>query len=149
MVKISVDNQRGDDQRNAMYFCGVGICGLVLVIVWFLTIVVKADVGRVGLGGIVVLWASVFVLCVIALVSFYVAYGFKVGRLDAVTGSMASAVLIQDGKPVLQGYPIRFKRIYNWEDRSIPDEEREFLFTCHWRPWVCKTRTFLLSPCDE
>lgn len=132
---------RASDKGRATAYFFVGVMG-VGITSWFMGLLLKHGSNSDQTLGIFIFWVAVVVIYFFCFVAFYAAYGFKYGRVDEVTGSMRSAVLIQNGKPIREAARIHLKRNYDQENTKLTDEERDVLFICDWRPWVCSRRTF-------
>jgi hypothetical protein len=70
------------------------------------------------------------------------AAGFKLGRLDLVTGSMAAATLQQRHRAVIVASRIQFVRKLDADNANLTADDRDVFFICAYRPWVCKEALF-------
>ena len=129
-----------DNGRWKIY--GLMSVGGVVMALWLLDKVLQSEETKKDLFSFYIYLAGVAVLIVVSAVNLYTAFAFKFGRVDEVAGSMESAALIQGGKTVLEGARIQLKRAYDLENTSLTDDQRNILFICNWRPWVCLAKNF-------
>jgi len=92
--------------------------------------------------------ASVFGLAGISLLivagaHFYMAWGYRFGSIEAVTGSLRSATLIARSGVVAKAVKIRFLRKPDADNLNTTPDSRYVFFVSNWRPWVCKESRFL------
>lgn len=81
-------------------------------------------------------------LLLVAGLHWYMAAGFKLGRLDLVTGSMSAATLQQGRRAVVASAKVQFVRKLDADNLSLAANERYVFFVCSYRPWVCKEDDF-------
>lgn len=91
--------------------------------------------GVFGLAGISLLAAGV--------AHFYMAAGYRLGRLEAVTGNLSSATLKAKSGVVAEAVRIRFLRKPDADNASAEPAERYVFFVSEWKPWVCPESGFL------
>jgi hypothetical protein len=92
--------------------------------------------------------ASIFALAgvsllVVAIVHFYMATGYRFGQLEAVTGSLNCATLMNRSGVIAEGVRIRFLGKPDEDNLSTAPNSRYVFFVSGWRPWVCPVSGFL------
>lgn len=128
------------DNARWKLFCFVGLTGMALAF-YVLDNVMQSEYVKNDLLSLCVFGATAVTFIAASAINFYLAFAFKFGRVDEVVGSMHSAVLIQGGRTMREGSRIQLKRD-DPENASLTDDQRNVLFICDWRPWVCSLRTF-------
>jgi hypothetical protein len=76
---------------------------------------------------------------------WYMAAGFKMGRLDLVTSSLAAATLLRGNRIVMETTRVQFLRKLDTDDVSLTPNDRYVFFICAFRPWVCKEAQFQVT----
>jgi hypothetical protein len=85
---------------------------------------------------------AIFLSCLV-LFNFYLAFAFKFGRVDQVSGSKNSATLHRDSTVVKQAQKISWCWSPSGVNEDIPAAHRNVIFIIGWRPWVCGRNCFL------
>lgn len=88
---------------------------------------------------------AAFAFVVVGVLHFYMAFGLRYGRLDAVVGSKNSATFIKNGKKIRSQIQIQFARNLDADDLSQMKKEQIVFFISGWRPWSCSAALFLPS----
>ncbi len=84
-------------------------------------------------------------LWVVAVAHFYMAAGYRFGRVEFVTGSLSSATLRTKSKVIAEGVSINFLRKPDADDLNATPDNRYVFFISGWRPWVCPESGFLMD----
>lgn len=119
-----------------------GILGLGLAVYVFTKLALfGSNLARID--ALVFATTGVIIGC-LGIFNFYLAYGFKYGRVSEVTGTMEAATLIRHSKKLIEKRKIAFVRHVDLDDAGLDASERSVLFFCAWRPWVCLTKDFMV-----
>lgn len=118
---------------------GIGAFALGIYAVWKTWLYFNASADTTGaaiFGGVALC------LLLVAGLHWYMAAGFKFGRLDLVTGSMSAATLQQGNRAVIAAAKVQFVRKLDAHNASLTANDRYVFFICSYRPWVCKEADF-------
>ncbi|MDN7699575.1 hypothetical protein R0290_10660 [Burkholderia semiarida] len=97
------------------------------------------SVGGIAFGG------AGICLFVVAVAHFYMAIGYRFGRLEAVEGSPESATLKAEVGVVAKAVKIRFLRRPDARNSISEQGTRYIFFIGNGRPWVCPESRFLMD----
>ncbi|WP_156920100.1 hypothetical protein [Comamonas composti] len=92
--------------------------------------------------GFTILGVSALIFLLAAGFHWYMAVGFKVGRLNLVTGSLSSATLWRGDSIVIATTKIQFIRKLNVDNLNLAEDKRFVFFLSSYRPWVCTEKNF-------
>ena len=92
--------------------------------------------------GALIFGCAAFGLLLTAGAHWYMAAGFKFGRLDLVAGSMAAVTLRQGHRTVIASAKVQFVRKLDADNASLAPDDRYVFLICSYRPWVCKEVDF-------
>ena len=84
---------------------------------------------------------SVFMLLT-AVLHWYTAVGFAIGRLDAVHGSLSAATLTRGRYTVVASAKVQFMRKLHFDSGNEGNDPDYIFFVCKYRPWVCPAAGF-------
>lgn len=128
-----------DTRWKVLAALGAGALALGLYATWKTLLYFNASTDAAG----VAIFGSVALgLFMVAGLHWFMAAGFKLGRLDLVTGSIASATLHQGSRAVITAAKVQFLRRLDTDNASLSADDRYVFFICAYRPWVCKEADF-------
>lgn len=128
-----------DTRWKVLAALGAGALALGLYTMWKTLLYFNASTDTTGAA---ILGCVALGLFLVACLHWYMAAGFKLGRLDLVTGSMASATLQRGHHAVVSAAKVQFVRKLDTDDASLSADDRYVFFICSYRPWVCKEVDF-------